>query len=1072
MKIRKIALCILVCFLMVSVTVLGVACNKETKMDLKAAADWKQFETIEEAEIDTIKASNDSDGNLVITFNGSFEYGTIVNVLAAKDSEILAKMKTLVVKAKMTTDNPYPSIMFKLETLGKEVKVKGTADYTTYEWDVSEFDLTKETWLDIFPDPGVKGTTGKITISEIYFTDKAMNADNDATKMPPDTAPQVDPNAIVWNEVTAAKKTIKNWYDGGNGVYTVTEQTGGKFKVDVNKVIGSEWAAVISYIHGDALKTMKSFKMVLKGEAGKTVLVKPFDANSLEKSVTFTGEEQEVVVDIASYAADTARDFSKKGEPTADNRVALLALPGVASGTTSFEIISAEFSTEAVVVEDPDTNVITATERTVMKGWAPLDAGTYTVTQVQNTLKVAYTTSDYKWLRTYVKGDAIATMKTIEFTVKGTAGKTIMFKPFNENSLEKTHTFTGMEDKVSVDISAYVAAQSFGAKVPVLLSIEPGVNNATGEFTIINVEFSTNEYSGEVAPKDITNVITASNHKVTEGWHPLDAGTYTVTADGAAYDVAYDTADSYQFLRAYVTGAEIANMKVVSFILSGTQGKQILVKFLGVEHTITLGAGETEDFLDYSAKIADTHFDTRLEVLICAEPGAPAEGEFRIHSVEFYAEADPVLDPEAGATIITNVDRVIDSAWVDSGDGVYTIDADTPAYNVTFSKGTSEWATMKTLVKGKAISRMKTLVFTISGDADLELLLKPFDAVEQRVTLDGTEQKFVVDISEYVAGKAFATSLPIYIFAAPGTAQVTGEFRIISVEFSTEEKKPDPIPASEYGGSQLLSFNNYWRDGGDGKWTAAEAAGIWTLSYAAGHSWGSVVTNISLGDAVMNYLVVEVKSAVGIPVIVKFANGNEVSVTGNGEFQKIGQKLSANVTGDVTVLVFAGWDDANEGSIEFKNLTLYYVSASEVQSGNLAVAADFKHADKGDTRFTIATSAGKTTITNANPTEANGGGWDSLLLWVDLGQGGYDTLTLTFKGQEGHIAIVKLNNEGTRQKEFSAGQGGALTGADETVTLNAQGLTGVVEIRLFLDWDGPAGGVFEVSNIQFTKTAA
>ena len=60
-----------------------------------------------------------------------------------------------------------------------------------------------------------------------------------------------------------------------------------------------------------------------------------------------------------------------------------------------------------------------------------------------------------------------------------------------------------------------------------------------------------------------------------------------------------------------------------------------------------------------------------------------------------------------------------------------------------------------------------------------------------------------------------------------------------------------------------------------------------------------------------------------------------------------------------------------------------------------------------------------------------------------------------------------MNNENARQKEFSGE--GALTGEDQVVTLNASGLKGVVEIRLFLDWDGPLGGVFEVSNIALVS---
>ena len=629
MKIKKISLSILLLVVMVSALVLGVACEKPiTKIELKNTEYWGPASSDAE-ETNMIKATK-SGNDLVINYTEKKEWTGIAYTLNYHEPEVLKTMKTLVIKAKMTSDNVVnPSMMFKMDVLAKEVSVKGTTTETTYEWDVSEMDLSTETWFIIFPDAGVAGSTGTITISEIYLTVDEENADNDVSKSP--VTNLITPNPVTpnWQEVKADALTIGGWVDAsGYDVYDVKAEGDG-YKVNVNKRIGTgAWSALISYVHGETsvFQTLKSFKIKVKGTAGQAILVKPFDTN--ETRVELDGTEQEVIIDIIDITENASNDYSEKTDPTNLNKVVIMALPGAAKGTTSFEILSAEFST---------------------------------------------------------------------------------------------------------------------------------------------------------------------------------------------------------------------------------------------------------------------------------------------------AEA-----PDAGI---------------------------------------------------------------------------------------------------------------------------------------------------RYNGGQMLDFNSRWRDNGDGKWTTALNEGVWTLSYAAGHSWASVTTKLKLGGEVMNYVYAEVKVPEGKPFILKFADGNEASVTGTGDWQVISKKLSANVTGNVQVLIFADYDGADAGEIQIKTAKLYNVSASEVAEGDLKVTADWKHADKGDNRFTIVAANGKTTITNANPTESNGGGWDSLLIWIDLGEGGYDTLTLTFKGTEGHIAIVKLNNEGTRQKEFSAGQGGALSGADQTVELNASGLSGVVELRLFLDWDGPAGGVFEISNIVFHAAA-
>lgn len=356
MKMRKIAMSIALVLVMVSVMVLGVvACNKEepvTKLDLKSAEHWGPASS-DPAEANMIKATNSGD-NLVINYTDKKEWTGIAKTLTYEKADVLKVMKTLVVKAKLTTDNIVnPSMFFKMDVLNKQAEVKASATEITYEWDVSALDLTKETWFIIFPDAGVASATGTITISEIYLTVDPVNAANDVSKYPIVSA-EANPAAPVWQEITANSATIGGWVDGsGYGTYDVDEDDG-VYTVNVDRKVGTgQWTAAISYIYGEAsvMATMQSFKIKVKGEQGQAILVKPFDSH--ETRIEFNGQEQEVIIDIVDTTEVGDNDYSQKDAPTNLNKVAIIALPGLGKGETSFDIISAEFSTQ----EAPDAGI-------------------------------------------------------------------------------------------------------------------------------------------------------------------------------------------------------------------------------------------------------------------------------------------------------------------------------------------------------------------------------------------------------------------------------------------------------------------------------------------------------------------------------------------------------------------------------------------------------------------------------------------------------------------------------------------------------------------------------------------
>ena len=641
MKMRKIALSIMLVLVMVAVLAMGVACDKTpTKLDLKSADKWGHAsnDATESAIINATKSGED----LVINFKEKLEWSGIAYSLSYEDTEVLANMKTLVIKAKMETDNVInPSMLFKMDVLNVEAPfVKGTTGFTTYEWDVSELDLTKETWFIIFPDPGVAGSTGKITISEIYLTADEENADNDVSKFPVESA---QPSAVTpkWQEVKADAASIGGWVDGsGYGVYTVTQSQSGSHKVEINKRIGTgAWSYMVSFIHGDALADMLSFKITVKGEVGQDILVKPFD--NFETRIHLTEEAKEYVINIAPFTQDESKDFSKKDAPTAENKVIIMGLPGAAKGQSNFEIISAEFSAEPAATFDPDaaeegSKVITATDTKINAGWMPLDEGTdrYVAVADGDGFKVTYKKAEqYNFMYAKVRGSALSDMRTIIFKVKGTAGQEILFKPFN--AFEKRETLDGTMQEFKYDIGGQTFGQVFteSGRILIVMGSADG-NSLTGEF-YIEASFSADPLPLEAETG--VKIITKNDGKVDAGWYGLDAGIYTATKEGAGFNIAYNKTDVWQFLRADVKGYDISSMTKLKVTVQGKAGTKVMVKpFDAWEEVITLTGEKQVVEIDIATYASSHLFSSKVGMMVVIDTEGASNGTLYLE-MEFVA---------------------------------------------------------------------------------------------------------------------------------------------------------------------------------------------------------------------------------------------------------------------------------------------------------------------------------------------------------------------------------------------------------------------------------------------------
>jgi len=74
--------------------------------------------------------------------------------------------------------------------------------------------------------------------------------------------------------------------DGGDEVYTFEENEDGTVTVSYNKGAGKEWANLRASFE-DKYSGFNTITLVLRGPAGKNVLLKPNNAGTLEKSFTF-----------------------------------------------------------------------------------------------------------------------------------------------------------------------------------------------------------------------------------------------------------------------------------------------------------------------------------------------------------------------------------------------------------------------------------------------------------------------------------------------------------------------------------------------------------------------------------------------------------------------------------------------------------------------------------------------------------------------------------------------------------------------------------------------------------------
>jgi hypothetical protein len=324
--------------------------------------------------------------------------------------------------------------------------------------------------------------------------------------------------------------------ENDGGTYTVTAGDDLWTNVEYMKAAGQEWVFAINTFDAEEVGDNNTMLVVLRGTAGKQVLLKPNNDGTLEHWVTFT-DDQPVFV---WYNIETITSLL------------VFAEGGTAPATGSFQILGVFFSYTQPEAVDRDVVVDFTT------GWYDNGGDMYTITEVDGTSVIAYDKVGGEWNNIkYVFADNLANHNTLTFVIQGTAGKQILIKPNDKNIYENWITLTGEVQTIVITLPE--------APVNCIIFAEPGVGTASGSFTIVSAEATWE-------PVPVT---------ISEGWSENDPGTYAITVNGdGSVTVDYTkTADqSWIYMINTFDADTVAGLNTMTIVIQGTDGKTLLVK--------------------------------------------------------------------------------------------------------------------------------------------------------------------------------------------------------------------------------------------------------------------------------------------------------------------------------------------------------------------------------------------------------------------------------------------------------------------------------------------------------------
>ena len=508
--------------------------------------------------------------------------------------------------------------------------------------------------------------------------------------------------------------------DGGDGVYTVTQEDG-KASVSYTKNADNHsWSSVVANItDADKMSKMNTLKFALSGVG--TVIIK-LEGTSGAVEVTLLLSEI-----AAAYELNLLNDKAKIGDAT---KLLIFAAPGSTNATGSFvveEMTLTANEADNYIVNPGWSNIPegsnvydgVADTFSFNKNWIDNDQVVHAFTEnADGTVTVDYNKGAYEWAFAYAEiSGKYGVFPYITFRVQGTAGEAVLFKADVVNKEIKVD-FDGSIQTVTLDLSEFTEDQRGG--IPrIMMFGAPGAKDVTGQFTI-HAAYFTHKYEGEKPVVYTVNEYNGTDQSFgcNANWHDNGDKCYTVEGEGPVVVNYSDNKGEWSTLRTLVNG-KLGNFSRIDFGVKVAAGKQIMVKAGGKEAWVT-GTGEYDGTcsLDLSElSVADRN--NIKEVLIFAEPGvAGVSGSFEIHWMAFNGFKAQENEYN-GTDKFFNINQNLQSP------AHFTTTDVNGTTKITWAETLvgEEWSTVQSPVKGD-FTNLKALSYNVTVPAGRKVLLK------------------------------------------------------------------------------------------------------------------------------------------------------------------------------------------------------------------------------------------------------------------------------------------------------------------------------------------------------------
>lgn len=813
--------------------------------------------------------------------------------------EGLSNFKKIIFKVIGTKGNTAIFAMEGLDDSGtkKKTEIKSAITFTgeeqTVEVDLKHlkdgtavnFDYTSTQMIMIHPDGGSTTGTGTITLNSVTFSKEDIVEDKSSYN--------------IYDGTSDSFALTKGMTALDAGTYAFTYNQDGSIKVDYSV---ASWKFFKAIAEGENLTTLRTFKIVVKGTAGMTLHVKPFELAEYE--IALTGEEQTVEIDISALVAGKTWDATG-----VHNTLFCIKDHAVTDDTT---VSSGSFEIKSMVYTHTGNNVYYSGDSlNITNNWVDGGEGAYTVTRgaTAGDFSVAYTKIG-EWSTLEAPIINVPTGYTqFKAVIKGTAGDKILAK--GSAGGESTITLTGGDDTVEAIINE-------GASWVGLIA-DPGTAGSTGSFEIKSATLS------KYVDPNINYYTSGDSLDLTAGWKAATDGKYTFAGTIPSMAVTYNksTGDEWQAMYTKFSGVDATKFTTIEIDITGATAG---VSFLGKIESVG-SASEVTSTADADGKATLLIPNTVAEgqITIFAAPNvAPASGSFTITKAKIYGAAYTNTN-----TYISGTRLDITKGW-SQADGKLTAaaaDAD-GKIAVTYNKSAGdEWVGISSQFANVPVKTLDRIHVEISGAANGdEYLFKVEGKGDNRVTA-GEDGKIVFDIANPIA--ADTKDGKVTIMPKDGTASISGSFTIDSCYFY------DSSLNTYASGSTFSIANSSYKENDTGSYAMVPAEDGSVAITANNDSWKFFYTQIQgAGLSDMTTLTVKVKGEAGKSLLVKpfdkfekwidFTDTTEQTVTIN--LADYSTNLATVDYSAVNKLVFFYMDSAKDGATPVTNATFTITS--------------------------------------------------------------------------------------------------------------------------------------------------